>query len=141
MAETANQRLKAVQADQVKLNKERKFVFASPPTARTALSSQDNSHVLVEQLAQTAPQLYPLSETVFSAKSVPSFGCSMESSVDEARARIIDLVARVPVEDSVKQVSDAMWQDLNSLSQMPDKSYRYWQQELVTENVAPTMPL
>ncbi|KAG2966010.1 hypothetical protein PC118_g19407 [Phytophthora cactorum] len=49
----------------------------------------------------------------------------MESSVDEARARIIDLVARVPVEDSVKQVSDAMWQDLNSLSQMPDKSYRY----------------
>ncbi|KAG6958333.1 hypothetical protein JG688_00010556 [Phytophthora aleatoria] len=104
---------------------ERKFVFASPPTARTALSSQDNSHVLVEQLAQTAPQLYPLSETVFSAKSVLSFGCSMESSVDVARARIIDLVARVPVEDSVKQVSDAMWQDLNSLSQMPDKSYRY----------------
>ncbi|KAG3079264.1 hypothetical protein PI125_g20756 [Phytophthora idaei] len=49
----------------------------------------------------------------------------MESSVDVARARIIDLVARVPVEDSVKQVSDAMWQDLNSLSQMLDKSYRY----------------
>ncbi|KAG3236472.1 hypothetical protein PI124_g18520 [Phytophthora idaei] len=51
----------------------------------------------------------------------------MESSVDVARARIIDLVARVPVEDSVKQVSDAMWQDLNSLSQMLDKSYRYGQ--------------
>ncbi|ETI41316.1 hypothetical protein, variant [Phytophthora nicotianae P1569] len=138
MAETINRKLKAVLAHQVKLNRallgviqdesalsEKKFVFESPPTARTALSSLDNSHALVEQLAQAVPHLYSLSETLFSHKNVPSFGCSMQPGIDVFGGRIIELVARVPVENSLKQVSDVMWQDLNGPCNMPDKSYRY----------------
>ncbi|KAF4035042.1 hypothetical protein GN244_ATG12808 [Phytophthora infestans] len=81
--------------------------------------------MLIEQLAQAVPQLYSLSETVYSNKVMPSFGCRMESSVDESRGRIIELVARVPADCSMKQVSDILWQDVKNLSRSPDKSYRY----------------
>ncbi|KAF4134796.1 hypothetical protein GN958_ATG16052 [Phytophthora infestans] len=116
--------LSTVIQDQSALS-ERGFVFASIPTARTALSRADNSHALVELLAQSVPQLYSLSETVFSNKNMPSFGCSMEPGVDEPRGKTIKLVARAPVKNSMKKVSDVMWRDINSLSNLPDKSYRY----------------
>ncbi|ETK81354.1 hypothetical protein L915_13148 [Phytophthora nicotianae] len=49
----------------------------------------------------------------------------MQPGVDVFGGRIIELVASVPVENSLKQVSDVMWQDLNGPCNMPDKSYRY----------------
>ncbi|KAI9990906.1 hypothetical protein PInf_018523 [Phytophthora infestans] len=117
-AETINRNLKAAQA-------EKKYVFTKPPTARAALAPQDKTLMPIEQLAQAVPQLYSLSETVFSNKVMTSFGCRMESSVDESRGRIIELVARVPADCSMKQVSDILWQDVKNLSRSPDKSYRY----------------
>ncbi|KAF4035058.1 hypothetical protein GN244_ATG12824 [Phytophthora infestans] len=80
-AETVNRNLKAAQAVCIKLGKamlgvnkeesalnEKKYVFTKPPTARTALAPQDKTLMPIEQLAQAVPQLYSLSETVFSNK-------------------------------------------------------------------------
>ncbi|ETL88021.1 hypothetical protein L917_12877 [Phytophthora nicotianae] len=153
MAETVNQKLKFFHTDIAKLSRavlgviqqesalsEKKFVFASPPTARTALANKDNSLVLIEQLAQCVPYLHTLSETVFSNKDIPSFGCRMESSVDISRGRIIELVARVPVENSMKQVSDVLWGDINNIGHSPDISYR-WINERGPDAVAKSFDL